>query len=820
MSAPLSEDKLRKHLTKLGLPRAGIEYVVGAAATRPARLVGNGAKKNMPGEMPSLKPASLGDLRAHWRLQFESISVEFPFAVLASADPNVLMMLDQPTSVPLTIVDKNGRKRRIKYTADYLTVTRTDVRVIEVKSADGIAALCASHPSNWTNDGPIPRYLPAEQAYADLGVAFQVVVAESLSWHRVQNILFQRSLPALDGPIDLSAVQRRTAMFIQKNGPCSISDVVRALELPDATNVLRVIGTSGVHVDIDNASLSDPHSKIICASNGEALSVGSALATIQKEASTSHSVSLEQICDPKHLARFGYRIGVVTGNAYHWDGMKEASPRTMQRWKAKYKRDGLEGIRPRFHKCGPQEANIGRWHDELLQKHIKKYKGSTKYSSRRQAHIRYAKLLARLSRESNVTACPVGYSTYCSRWAARKHSTEDGYNQGGTRQASAVAPHADVDTQVPIATRPFQVAHIDHCLAPSWSDWKLTGQQGKPWLTTLIDAKTGEALGRAIRFENPSFDTDALALRDCVRRHGRLPSLIVSDGGTDFRSAMFQAMLAELSVTWVRRSYGNPRSGQPVERPFLTFAQTVCRGRDGFAPDIANLRSISRKKDPANGPKRIFESLLRDTDRLLFAVMPRLKGADGSPSALEERSEFEDLYGLQGVPAKLDLRFLVATSRPLGSKGTTEPSGAIRMDESRYYSTKLHGHSVSLRSISLRRDPEDATVLYFCLGGAWHVAKARAAMHNRGRSDEQVSLDATGKRPMTKEERKARIDALHDFASSSPTTPSVPATVTQPAGTSPQVSRARHAVTWAAVESIPTIDASRSIWRRSGRPGA
>lgn len=790
-----------------------------AADSRPARLVGGGPKKNMSGEMPSSKPAGIEGIASHWRLQFESVSVEFPFAVLASEDPNVLVMLDQPTSVPLTILDKNGRKRRIRYTADYLVVTTTDVCVTEVKSADDVASLCSRQPSNWVYDGNVARYLPAEQLYAELGITYQVVIADSLSWQRVQNILFKRGIPATDSSIDLSAIQQKMAVHVRKYGPCSIADLVEAMGLKDAICVLRLIGTPGLHVDIDSASLSDPYSRTICSSVGESLSIGRALATIQKEASTNHSVSLEQLCDPKHLAKFGYRIGVATGNDFHWEGMKEASARTKQRWKASFKRHGLDGIRPRFHNCGPQKAMIGEWHDELLGKHIKKYKGSTKHSSRRQAHVRYAKLLARLTKHGANKAQPVGYSTYCSRWAARKHSSEDGYGKGGTRLANAVAPHGDVDAQVPIATHPFQVAHIDHCLAPSWSDWKHTGQRGKPWLTALIDAKTGEALGRVIRFEYPNFDTDALALRDCVRRHGRLPSIVVSDGGPDFRSAMFQAMLAELGITWIRRSSGNPRSGEPVERSFLTFAQTVCRGRHGFVPDIVNLRSISHKKLASNGPKRIFESLLRDTDRLLFTVMPNLKGLDGSASALEERNEFEAMYGEQGVRTKLDLRFLIATSRPLDSKGKTEPSGAIRLDETRYYSTKLHGHCVSLRSINLRREPEDATVLYFCVEGAWHVAKARAAMHNRGRSDEQVGFDASQRRRITQEERNARNEALHNFPCSSPASPEPPISVAPFAEASPHTPTVNRPATWASVESIPTVEAARHSRRQNDQRG-
>jgi hypothetical protein len=332
--------------------------------------------------------------------------------------------------------------------------------------------------------------------------------------------------------------------------------------------------------------------------------------------------------------------------------------------------------------------------------------------------------------------------------------------RGGRRLANAVEPYGDVDEQIVLADGPFQIGHIDHCLAPAHAK-DGSGTEGKPWLTILVDDWKGEPLARVMTGKHPSHRTDLALLRDCVRRHGRLPHTIFSDHGSDFMGNVFVGALAALGVSSLFRPETDPRVGHRVERTFGTFATTVCKGHDGFSFDIPNSRAISKKKHPSKGPKRDFNELVRHTDHILFEVIPTLKALDGGESKRDARVRFEKLYGPQGVAVKPDLAFLIVTAPPLKEMGSIEPSGAIRVQDKRFYTKALVGTSVDKLDIPPRPEPEDPSILYYALDGKWRVAKSRDARNSRGRSDESIrSQGERVQRPIAAN-RAERRKALH-----------------------------------------------------------
>jgi transposase InsO family protein len=72
-----------------------------------------------------------------------------------------------------------------------------------------------------------------------------------------------------------------------------------------------------------------------------------------------------------------------------------------------------------------------------------------------------------------------------------------------------------------------------------------TGQGfGKPWLTMLIDAFSRRILSLFLTYDPPSYRSCMMVLRECVRRHERLPQILVVDGGAEFRSVYLDTLLA------------------------------------------------------------------------------------------------------------------------------------------------------------------------------------------------------------------------------------------------------------------------------------
>jgi hypothetical protein len=333
-----------------------------------------------------------------------------------------------------------------------------------------------------------------------------------------------------------------------------------------------------------------------------------------------------------------------------------------------------------------------------------------------------------------------------------------------------------------MVTGPFQLAHVDHCLAPSHSTSGSAADatSGLPWLTLLVDAWEQEPLAMVISFDQPSAETDLALLRNCARRNGRLPHAVLSDHGSDFTGTVFIGALAVLGIDGFLRAEANPRSGQPVERTFGTLAESVCRGYEGFALDIPNARAISAKKHPSKGTKRNLQDFADHSEHLLFNTIPNLPSTGGGDSKLQKRRRYEQIYGEQGIKSPIDLKLLIATAPPLKESGCFEPSGAIRLNEKRFYSPMLAGADLGSSKPPLRREPDDPSIIYFALHGNWHVAKARDALRTYGRSDDVIANEASEQARDTQEQKNKRRKSLH----SQPPRWTRPATA-EPAPTNP-----------------------------------
>ena len=95
----------------------------------------------------------------------------------------------------------------------------------------------------------------------------------------------------------------------------------------------------------------------------------------------------------------------------------------------------------------------------------------------------------------------------------------------GSRAAYQHGPfYFELDLKTPRhGDRLFEVCHIDHALL----DFELTGSTGehvlgRPWMTLMIDAFSRRALAVYVDFDEPSYRSCVMVLRECVGLHNRL----------------------------------------------------------------------------------------------------------------------------------------------------------------------------------------------------------------------------------------------------------------------------------------------------------
>lgn len=147
--------------------------------------------------------------------------------------------------------------------------------------------------------------------------------------------------------------------------------------------------------------------------------------------------------------------------------------------------------------------------------------------------------------------------------------------------------------------RPFEICHIDHTeLDIELIDPRDEMNLGRPWATFMIDAYSRRILAIYLTFDPPSKCSNMMVIRDCVRRHGRLPQTIVVDGGGDFHGFYFESLAAAFEITVKTRPPAEPRFGSVIERLFNTAHEQFVHNLTGNTQITRNVRQVTKGNDP------------------------------------------------------------------------------------------------------------------------------------------------------------------------------------------------------------------------------
>jgi len=117
------------------------------------------------------------------------------------------------------------------------------------------------------------------------------------------------------------------------------------------------------------------------------------------------------------------------------------------------------------------------------------------------------------------------YATFCTAVRERPAFLRTLKRQGRRAAYTHSSFYFELEPTTPRhGDRPFEIAHIDHTELDVEVVCSHTGRSlGRPWMTVLIDAFSRRCLALYLTFDAPSYRSCMMILRDCVRRHSRLP---------------------------------------------------------------------------------------------------------------------------------------------------------------------------------------------------------------------------------------------------------------------------------------------------------
>lgn len=437
--------------------------------------------------------------------------------------------------------------------------------------------------------------------------------------------------------------------------------------------------------------------------------------------------------------------------------------RTLRDWAAKYRKaqeaygNGYVGLLPR-QRMGNTKCKLPTPSRELLSEFIENDYETHEQKRKRAVYSAYSLACER----RGVVAA--SYKTFCKAVNRRPR-----YSQTLKRQGSRAAYENKefywslTPTTPRHGERPLHIAHIDHTELDAQLVCSITGQNfGRAWATFLTDAFS-RRLAVYVTYDPPSYRSSMMIFRECVRRFGRMPQIVVVDGGRDFSSTYFETLLARYECVKKIRPPAEGHFGSVCEKVFDTSNTQFIHNLQGNTQIMRNVRQVTTSVDPREHALWTLEGLylfLREWAYEVYDTIehpalgqsPRDAFARGMVTAGERAHRI--------IPYDDEFRML---TRPTTRKGTAKvlPGRGIKINNLYYWSDLFRRPEVEGARVKVRYDPYDMGLGFAYVRGEWVECCSEYYSVFRDRSEREVMLaTAELRRRSTRHSQQLNITAV------------------------------------------------------------
>jgi transposase InsO family protein len=418
--------------------------------------------------------------------------------------------------------------------------------------------------------------------------------------------------------------------------------------------------------------------------------------------------------------------------------------RTLRLWVARYREakaqhgSGYLGLIPQTSQRGNRGSKLPEESQTLLNQFIEQNYETLKQKSK---FVAWAALLHAC--EERGIAAP-SYATFCLA-TRRRPVFESTLKRKGRRAAYTHEPfYWALDPTTPRhGDRPLEIGHIDHTELDVELVCSHTGRVlGRPWMTLLTDAFSRRCLSLSIAFDPPSYRSCMMILRECVRRNGRLPQIVVIDGGPEFQSTYFEALLARYECIKKTRPPAKARFGSCCERLFGTTNTRFIHNLQGNTQITRNVRQVTKAVDPRELATWTLAELHTRLSEYLFEVYDTI---DHPALGRSPREAFQAGFEASGIRAErlipYDQEFLMATL-PATPKGTAKiaPGRGVKINHIYYWSGSFQSPAVENQQVPIRYDPFDAATAYAFIERRWVRCHSEYYTALHGHSEKEIMI--------------------------------------------------------------------------------
>lgn len=709
----LNETQYRQYTTQLQkLSDPAKEFFDYSRQAEASRMVGTQAKSNVCCWAVSQKMG--------FTLSMESRLAEKAFFLMCDNDPNVLELWDQPSPIRVIRTTKKGTRRAGYYTADFLVCTKNGIKVVEVKTKDGLVKEAEKTPEDWfiDADGKKAMYLPAKRAFSEIGIDYSVFIYDESLRYKVSNLeMLMRSRSSED----FTAEEELTILnLFNDRFAWSLRELKTESNLKSFHPIIRLIDNGKLFFDINNHALFEPDNCLL--------------------------VRSKPLLDPA--------IELYSSNQLYRDGMTDSAPfykfpstqfagevlerldklnagdasRSARRWRSLIAEGENSGLTPfqslisKKYLSGNRKTKVPGAVADYLTNYLRTTHADSQGISKYRSYIRYKESVLR----ELPHHVPVSMNTFLSKLSEiPDHVIAE--RRGGKRAGNAKAAPSDPNKRSLKAQVAWQSAAIDHYLADIYLVFfsgKGYVQVMRPWITAMIDLYKSKVLAITISFKSPSRVSCAKVFRECIRKHGRSPNEIIVDRGSDFTSVFFTSLLAHYKVDYSLRPSGHSRYGGEIEGFFGEFKKQWLSQRSGNLADFNEVRAVDGKFHPQKTAVLRPYDFYREIQEFCNWRDNKCRG-NSSTSAAYQHEKSEADYPFMGIRIDYDSEFLLATAVE-SKKYKIDFQRGLHINDMWFWNPAISALKGKRTHLEVRIDPENPHVVYALVNNEWiHCGSSR-----------------------------------------------------------------------------------------------
>jgi putative transposase len=291
--------------------------------------------------------------------------------------------------------------------------------------------------------------------------------------------------------------------------------------------------------------------------------------------------------------------------------------------------------------------------------------------------------------------------------------------------------------------RPFDIAHIDHTQLDIQLGDRLFGiVYERPWLSIMLDAYSRKVLAFWISFDPPSYVSCMMLIKRCVQQHGRVPRVMVFDGGSEFDGVYLETLLSFLKTTKKSRAKSKARFGSVLERFFGTTNTQLIHNLSGNTQATKTPRTCTPSHDPKAHAAWTLESLTNCFASWLPHVYESNPHKSLGASPAEVFAVGMHDFGMRShkyITYNREFELLCMPTNKTGQAKVHRVQG-IKLNYQSYWCKEFSDPALAGKQVPVRFDPDNAAKAFAYVNGSWIECISQYASIFKNRSVKQIEF--------------------------------------------------------------------------------